>query len=336
MTRTCAAPCVARVPDSSGTFAARTAALAVNSLLREAEAGPKPGLVDRFGPGAHADMDIGHFRRSAAALRPFFERIVIEAETAGSTNRRMAYARRNLAGTLRKLGVEAEAAMLEASDGVNTHKGAIWTLGLLCAAGGMLHLSSMSAMTGACPLGAEAVCDKAAGLAGDIVSLTAPDFCRQGTSRAATHGETARLEHGLRTARDEAMEGFPSIRARALPLARILRESDLTDDERVIMVLLAVMTAADDTCIVARGGIQALYLARTWASRVLDAGGPVSVIGASLYSMMVAEFNASQLSPGGSADLCAASLFLADLEASESRYVDFAPGIVNSTCLEQI
>ncbi|PKL07769.1 MAG: hypothetical protein CVV51_12420, partial [Spirochaetae bacterium HGW-Spirochaetae-7] len=272
--------------------------------------------VDRFGPGAHADMDIRHFRRSAAALGPFFERMVAEAETGGSASHLTGYAPRNLAGALRRLGVEAEAAMLAASDGVNTHKGAIWTLGLLCAAAGMLHSSSMSAIAGVSPLGAEAVCDKAAGLARDIVSLTAPGLVRHGTLTAATHGETARLEHGLRSARDEAMEGFPAIRASALPLARRLRESDLADDERVITVLLAVMSRADDTCIVARGGIRALYRARASARQILDSGGPFSLAGSPIYSMMVAEFNASGLSPGGSADLCAASLFLADLEAA--------------------
>ncbi|MBU1082359.1 MAG: triphosphoribosyl-dephospho-CoA synthase, partial [Spirochaetes bacterium] len=111
------APCAARA------FAARTARLAARSLLREAEAAPKPGLVDRLGPGSHSDMDIGHFRLSAAALEPYFTRMAEE----GDPER------------LRSLGIEAEAAMLAATGGVNTHKGAIWALGLLCAAAGTLH-----------------------------------------------------------------------------------------------------------------------------------------------------------------------------------------------------
>ena len=274
-------------------FAERTAALAVRSLLREAEAAPKPGLVDRFGPGVHTDMCIGHFRKSAMTLGPYFALMAGEREP----------------DALRRLGIEAEAAMLAATGGVNTHKGAIWSMGLLCAAAG-------SRPDNECP-DAEDLCDEAARIATAILVL-AP-LAASGKQGGAgiglpTRGERARAEHGLRSARDEAAAGFPSIRAMALPLARSLEEAQTGEDETVIRVLLAVIAHADDTCIVARGGIEALRRSRAWAGRILDSGGPFSAKGKLLYERMLGEFAAARLSPGGSADLCAAALFLADLE----------------------
>ena len=293
--------------------AMRTADLAVRALLREAGAGPKPGLVDRFGPGAHADMNISHFRLSAAALGPFFASMV----TAHTPE------------ALRTLGIEAETAMLAATGGVNTHKGAIWTLGLLCAASGTLTATQAAGTGSTGALTAESVCDEAARLARLIVTLPphmppdqaahprpAPDSTTQPPLRLPTNGQAAKGTYGLRSARDEALAGFPAIRARALPLARSLRGSQVPEDELVITVLLGAMAHADDTCLVARGGIEALGEARAQAAAVLEAGGPASPEGAVLYAAMGDGFLAARLSPGGAADLCAAALFLADLESA--------------------
>jgi len=275
-------------------FVKRTAERAVRSLLREAEAAPKPGLVDRLGPGSHTDMDIHLFRRSAATLGPYFRRMVVARS----------------ARELRALGIEAETAMLEATGGINTHKGAIWTMGLLCAAAG--NLSRAASYGGAAP-DATALCAEAADIAAAIAALDRPGAAAGPTP---THGQMARADHGLRSARDEALAGFPSIRARALPLARSLGSRFMTDDERVITILLAVMAEADDTCLVARGGIQALIDARSVAARILAAGGPNTAMGSRLYARLRQQFLESGLSPGGSADLCAATLFLVDIESA--------------------
>lgn len=290
-------------------FSGQIAGLAVRSLLREAEAGPKPGLVDRFGPGAHADMDISHFRLSAAALGPYFS-LMVTTHTPEA---------------LRNLGMEAETAMLAATGGVNTHKGAIWTLGLLCAAAGTLAVALAAGTGSTADLTAESVSDEAASLARLIIALPplqtlrpqpAPDGTTQPPVRRPTNGQAAKGAYGLRSARDEALAGFPAIRTRALPLARSLRGSSTPEDELVITVLLGAMAACDDTCLVARGGIEALGTARRQAAAVLDTGGPATTAGAAMYAIMVRKFLAERLSPGGAADLCAAALFLADLESA--------------------
>ncbi|WP_177316761.1 triphosphoribosyl-dephospho-CoA synthase, partial [Burkholderia ubonensis] len=115
--------------------AERIAALAERSLLLEIETYPKPGLVSHVDAGSHADMDASTFARSAAVLRPYFA----ELADAGARDAEMA--------ALRKIGLRAEHAMLAATGGVNTHRGAIFGLGLLCAAAGR------RGRPGAAPLG---------------------------------------------------------------------------------------------------------------------------------------------------------------------------------------
>jgi len=100
------------------------AAAAVGALLAELETWPKPGLVSHVDSGSHADMDASTFKASAIAIAPFFGHLAV-AGAAGS----------DMDG-LREIGVEAERAMLAATGGVNTHRGAIFGLGLLCAAAG--------------------------------------------------------------------------------------------------------------------------------------------------------------------------------------------------------
>ncbi|WP_043176724.1 triphosphoribosyl-dephospho-CoA synthase, partial [Burkholderia ambifaria] len=111
-----------RVPAPSD--AERIAALAEHSLVLEIDTYPKPGLVSHVDTGSHADMDAAMFARSAAVLRPYFA----ELAEAGARDADMA--------VLRKIGLRAEHAMLAATGGVNTHRGAIFGLGLLCAAAG--------------------------------------------------------------------------------------------------------------------------------------------------------------------------------------------------------
>lgn len=273
---------------------ARIAALAERSMLREAEAGPKPGLVDRFGPGAHADMDIRHFRLSARALGPYFGRMAAIAALKGGEE---------LARALRAEGLAAEAAMLAATGGANTHRGAIWALGLLSAATGSLASRTVYRPSG------EAVCLEAATLARGILGL-APE--RRLAEAPESKGQAARRAYGLRSAREEALEGFPAIVEGALPVARAL--SPVDEDAFVVTVLVAIMARLDDTCLAARGGPGAIGEARRGAAAIMSAGGPASPAGAALYGAMRGDFAQRHLSPGGAADLCAATLFLLELE----------------------
>lgn len=106
------------------TLPERISEAAVRALIREAETTPKPGLVDRRNNGSHPDMSLEMLLRSARSLKPYFR----ECARAG-----MKLEEADAFPTLRALGMEAEKTMLNATGGVNAHKGAIFSLGLLAA-----------------------------------------------------------------------------------------------------------------------------------------------------------------------------------------------------------
>ena len=164
---------------------------AVNALIQEAELTPKPGLVDGRGPGIHKDMDLAMLRGSALALRgTFFDSV----ELAYS-----AVSRKDLRAGLGVIGRAGEQTMLLATRGINTHRGAIWTLGLLCAGAAILGDGSVCAA---------AVCAQAGGIA------QLPDPY---ASRLVSHGWSVRCRYGSRGARGEAEDGFPHLIDVALP-----------------------------------------------------------------------------------------------------------------------
>jgi triphosphoribosyl-dephospho-CoA synthase len=108
---------------------------AVQSMLYEVTATPKPGLVDRANSGAHKDMDFFSFMSSSAVLGPFFYRCARKGVEYDSPNVE------GLFHQIRGLGVEAEHKMFQATGGVNTHKGLIFSLGIICAAAGYYFLN---------------------------------------------------------------------------------------------------------------------------------------------------------------------------------------------------
>ncbi len=101
-------------------------ALAAEALWQELELTPKPGLVDRLNNGSHRDMDHALFVRSIMAITPWFARFAElgEVHAAKPADRQLRI--------LRPMGMACEQAMYAATGGVNTHKGGIFALGLLC------------------------------------------------------------------------------------------------------------------------------------------------------------------------------------------------------------
>src|SRR5215210_3955140 len=180
--------------------AARTglvADLVVRALVEEAELTPKPALVDRRGGGAHDDMDLGMLFGSARALHPTFRDLAATACGRAPSRR--------LREELAAIGRRGERAMFAVTGGVNTHRGAIWALGLLAAAAVMA------------PSGAEAA--DIAALAGRVASFSdryAPD--------EASNGSLVTRRYGVSGARGEARRGFPHVIGVALPALRAARE----------------------------------------------------------------------------------------------------------------
>ncbi|GLW11307.1 putative 2-(5''-triphosphoribosyl)-3'-dephosphocoenzyme-A synthase [Microtetraspora sp. NBRC 13810] len=254
---------------------------AVRALRGEALLSPKPGLVDRRGGGAHDDMDLPLLLASAEALRATFRSVADAAE-------RMAVGI-GLREELGRLGRMGDRTMLRITRGVNTHRGALWALGLLVAAAGRA--------------GGEREAARGAALLAALPDRRIPP----GT---VSHGERARRRYGVRGARSEAEAAFPHVIEVALPRLRRARAAGLAEEVARLDALLEVMSLLDDTCVLHRGGLEGLRVVRHGAERVLAEGGAGTVSGRAALMELDERLRSRRLSPGGSGDLLAAALFL--------------------------
>ena len=262
--------------------AERLAAAARQVLVEEAELTPKPGLVDRRGRGAHADMSLEMMRYSAAALEPWFAQMALLAESSSVGI--------ELREELGELGRAAEKAMLLTTGGVNTHRGAIWSLGLLTAAAAHLGEATPTMMCAT------------AGLLATMFDRRAP--------RASTRGEFAWKAYGAAGARGEAGAGFPHVLEVGLPALQAAREAGMHEDHARLQALLAIMASAADTCVLHRGGPLALEVVHAGAQRALELGGCSTAEGTEAVRELDRSLLRLWVSPGGSADLLAATMFV--------------------------
>jgi len=272
-------------------------AAAAASLIDELETWPKPGLVSHVDSGSHTDMDAGTFRRSAAAIEPFYA----ELAAAGAAGAGM--------DELRRIGVDAERAMLAATNGVNTHRGAIFGLGLLSAAAGAV----LSAERPLPPSGASSQC--AALVLGAIVRQRWGRAILTGAIPLHSHGTNALRRYGVGGARAEAAAGFPLALQVGLPALRLGRQLAPGNDMAPrVQAFFALLAAVDDTNLLHRGGVAGLEYARTAAHTFL-AGGGVDQPGWIETAVALHQgFVSRRLSPGGCGDLLAITLFLDRLE----------------------
>ena len=290
--------------------------LAHRALIREANVTPKPGLVDRENSGAHRDMDLKLFHASADALRPWFEdcaRIGLELR---DTAPEQVFAR------LRKRGIEAENAMFAATNGVNTHKGALFSLGILCCAAAMeaagagvpakLNSAADEGATKQAKLNraetdarTQAILDRAAALArpalNDLTALHPWD--------ARTGGEVQYLASGRTGVRGEAAAGFPHARDYGLPALKRALQDGASYNEACLRALLALMTCVEDSNILRRRGVAALRSVQSRAKALLAQGFHMDEL-----RHMNDDFVRENLSPGGSADLLAVTIFLYEIQ----------------------
>ncbi|MGY8637020.1 triphosphoribosyl-dephospho-CoA synthase MdcB [Bradyrhizobium sp. 14AA] len=259
--------------------------LASLALKLEVETYPKPGLVSHVDNGAHRDMDAALLCRSAETLMPFFGELAAAGAEGAGMNR------------LRAIGVAAERAMLAATDGVNTHRGAIFGLGLLCAAAGYRNAVGFRKSLGR------------------LVSERWGDDILSGPVSLRSHGAVAGRRYGAGGARAEAADGFPSVYDIALPALHAARKLAPHDEEAVrVQTCMRLIAEVTDTNLLHRGGPEGLRFAQEGASSFLAAGGVGSLGWRGRAAEIHRAFVARNLSPGGSADLLAMALFVDRLE----------------------
>ncbi|MDP9532104.1 triphosphoribosyl-dephospho-CoA synthase [Pseudomonas idahonensis] len=278
--------------SNSLSLAERLADLAVDALIDEADLSPKPALVDRRGNGAHTDLHLGLMHASALALWPAFKEMAEAALAFGEVGLPLREA-------LGRIGREGEQAMLATTAGVNTHRGAIWALGLLVAAAALEPRST----------GAGSVALRAARLA-LLEDRYAP--------RPLSHGAQVALRYGVRGAREEAQQGFPSVLQWGLPQLKRSRAQGHGEQNARLDALLAIMSRLADTCVLYRAGEQGLQAMQQGAQAVLDAGGSASLAGRRRLHELDLQLLTLNASPGGAADLLAASLLLDRIESADA------------------
>lgn len=257
---------------------------AVHALYDELALYPKPGLVSFVDTGSHADMDARTFLRSLFALRHYFPRIAqLGLDGAGFA-------------ALQAAGIEAERRMLRATQGINTHRGAIFGLGLLCAAAGAVHRTGVRLTV--------------ATLREALVGHWGAALADRARALPASHGVAAVQRHRVRGANEEAAAGMPVLFEVALPaLQRRLDEGHGWREAR-LEALFHVMAVLDDTNLVHRGGLAGLRDAQAAAREFIAAGG-VARAGAQAHAEALHRaFVARRLSPGGAADVLAAACFV--------------------------
>ena len=258
------------------------AAIAVQSLIDEVRTTPKPGLVDRRNNGSHKDMDLGLFEASAQALQPYFEACVRIGQNTAQMLPEETFP------LLRAAGIEAEKTMLQVTGGVNTHKGAIYTLGLLCGGIGRLCCTDTDAIL--------AECQEMVG------SSIEADFA---SATGKTAGERLYLQHGIRGIRGEAADGFPAVKNIGLPRFRQALAEGLSPNDAGALTLLHLIAQVQDTNLYHRGGYDGALWAANAAQQLLSQN-PSNAMVAQLDDAFIER----NLSPGGCADLLAVTYFL--------------------------
>jgi len=299
----------------------RIGRLAVRSLHAELILYPKPGLVSLIDSGSHDDMDALTFMRSLFALRSYFVRMA-QAGIDGAPFT-----------SLRRYGVEAEQRMLAATGGVNTHRGAIFSLGLLCAAAGRCHAQQGSLSSGSIRSALLEAWGKelAAHQRSPISTLSVLPAFPELPETSISHGLKAAAEHGAGGAREEAALGFPSIFEVALPRLRQSLAQGRSMQEACIDALFSLMAHIGDTNVLHRGGAQGAAMLRRHARRFLALGGTAHAQWKETALRSHRLFIRHRLSPGGAADLLAATWFIHHLAQPESCVAPHCQASASST-----
>jgi triphosphoribosyl-dephospho-CoA synthase CitG len=266
------------------------------ALIEEVSTTPKPGLVDQHNSGSHSDMDYACFVRSANALSPYFTEMV-------SIGYHWCRNLEDLFLAIRPIGMEAEKAMLSVTNSVNTHRGAIFSLGLMCAASAYVHAQwrhfDIARIFSTCIDMTQHI------LQSELLELE--------TMRPRTHGENVYRKDGSKGVRGEAMTGFPSVRDVALPLMVSYMAGGYQQNLCNVQVLLHLMTVVDDSNVLARHDRNTLESIHAMAKDILEIGGCFTQAGMESVQSLDAYCIARHISCGGCADLLALTIFLAKL-----------------------
>ncbi|TKJ90598.1 triphosphoribosyl-dephospho-CoA synthase MdcB [Paenibacillus sp. CFBP13512] len=270
--------------------------LAVSALRDEASLTPKPGLVDLHHNGSHEDMNIELMYQSAASLQSTFTQMA-----------QVSYdkcADQSLREQLAWIGRTGEQQMLTVTKGVNTHRGAIWALGLLTGSASMLIREAYRNTE---------VPYRLKAISAEHIARTASEIAQYPDRYApvtASHGTQVKHQYGTGGAKDEAQHGFPHVINVGLPALQQARAQGIDELYARLDSLLTIISVLPDTCLLYRGGQQALEQTQKRATVILSQGGTSTTKGWQALLAFDQWMVKHHFSPGGSADLLAATLYI--------------------------
>ncbi|AIF52550.1 triphosphoribosyl-dephospho-CoA synthase CitG [Pelosinus sp. UFO1] len=275
----------------------RIGIIALEAMLMEAACAPAPGLVDRFNSGAHQDMDIFTFLKSSSTLGPAMQRCALAGwEHIGPAE--------ELLTALRNIGKNAEEAMFEATNGVNTQKGLLFLLGILTAAAARCVQQGYKG----CII--EGTLQEASQICRGIVERELAVLNNTLPNRKLTAGEQLYLTFGITGIRGEIAAGLPVIKTKGLPCLNEALAASLSLNDALIHSLIGIMTETIDTTILNRHDMPTLVLVQKSARSILAAGGMLTESGRKQIEELDSEYSLKKISPGGSADMLAVTYFL--------------------------
>lgn len=283
--------------------------LATQALQAELDTTPKPGLVDKDNNGAHRDMDYVLMQRSIDTLHPYFVKLAL----LGCADALPTHT------SIRDIGIEAEKAMLSATNGVNTHKGALFSMGLAVVAAA--HEERKTAAN------EEQILKERNGGEDVLVSLqtTIKALAASFPDTNGTHGSKAKLlskgTTAIKGALDNAREGYEMLFAEWLPFYIERRKEH--DAHTLHKTLLRIMCDLDDTNVIYRTDLATAEEVKQEARALLDnfskahtAEDKEKRIAAELLALkdMDKRYTARNISPGGAADMLSLTIFIGSIQ----------------------
>ena len=262
--------------------------LALESLYDELSLENKPGLVCPSSNGSHTDMNHHTFIDSINALKGYF-----------STLSQFGYDDRPF-DDLKHMGIYQETKMREATNNINTHKGAIFNLGFVCAAIGRCIQAEI-------PLTASNICEQ-------LVERWQFDLTNRLQREPDSHGQKMFKKYGITGAIEMVSNGFEVILTDVLPCFYDTIYRTQNFEKSSMQALMTLISVLPDTNIVWRGGIKDLENAQVLAKQFLQEGGVHQLDWRQKASNINQYFIHNNLSPGGSADLLAVTIFLYKVE----------------------
>lgn len=261
--------------------------LAKNSLKKELECYPKPGLVSYIDSGSHEDMNHKTFVSSINSLSDYFFEISEAAYKGYGFSE------------FKNLGIKAEEKMLIATNGINTHRGAIFSIGLLLA-------STVYELRENKKININSICEGVGKRWG--INILNNEINK------ISNGIKIKKKYYYGGAREEAASGYETLRKYIIPEYIKAEDSGFSENRKHIQCLMKSISELSDTNILHRGGLLSLYLSKNIASDFLNNGGCYND---NYYEEMLLIhdlFKTKNISPGGSADLLSAIIFLKSLE----------------------